>query len=105
MLALGGVALAAAVFVAVLLLRGEDEPETFTRASVEETMTGAIRDQLPAETTMDQLECVEDGDELHWRCLTTALQGGQRYRLSVAITCDRETGRCLSEPATLAPLP
>lgn len=82
---------------------GGSSEQTFTRESVQETMSQAIRDQLPANTTMDPLECVEDGDTRHWKCISYALQGNeQRFTLTVAITCDAETGQCISEPVSFA---
>lgn len=69
-------------------------------------MTLMVREQIaPQGATMDPLRCVQDGDELHWRCISTLLDGQQRYRATLAITCDGETGECLSEPATLLPIP
>jgi hypothetical protein len=92
--------------VVVLLAACGGAESTITREDVETTISDGIRDQLPAGTTIDQLECVEDGDELHWRCITTALQGDdQRFRLTVAVVCDEETRQCLSEPASFSRVP
>jgi hypothetical protein len=76
----------------------------FTRESVEDTMTDAIDHQVREQgATIDRLSCVKDGDQYHWRCISEARQGQQAYTLTVAITCDGDTGQCISEPATLAP--
>lgn len=47
------------------------------------------------------LQCVEDGDSLHYRCLGHFRLLGNRYTMTVSITCDDSNGRCISEPATV----
>lgn len=84
---------------------GGDDEELFTRENVQATMTEGIREQLPEGATIDQLECVQDGDQLHWRCLTYALRGDQRYQVTVQVTCDERSEQCLTEPARISPLP
>lgn len=92
--------------VMVLAGCGGDSDSLVNRESVETTMSDVIRANVVKQGgTMDQLECVEDGDNLHWHCITTARLDGQAYTLTVRITCDGETGRCISEPASFAPVP
>ena len=81
---------------------GTSEPQ-FTRERVEESMTQVHREQLKRGATMDQLECIMDGDEFHWRCFGPVRDSGQLYTLTTEVTCDAETGRCLSEPQSLDP--
>jgi hypothetical protein len=96
---------AAAAVIGTVTLRSGDEKQTFERASIEEEFTTQMRSRIADQGgTMDALECVKDEDDLHWRCLTNARIAGQGYALTVSITCDRETARCLSEPATIAPM-
>jgi hypothetical protein len=77
--------------------------EGFTREDVEASMSDAMREQLPAGTTMEDLECVEDEDR-KYRCLTTAERDGQRYRVTVEVTCD-ESDRCIVEPGSYVRVP
>lgn len=92
--------------VGAISLPGDDEP-AFTREVVEERMGTLIREQMEQNgATIDDLECIEDGDNLHWKCLTTAYEGAsKRFRLTVNITCDASTGKCLSEPSIVEALP
>lgn len=93
--------------VGVLALAGCGGSETkFERETIEDQFTEQMRGRLAAQDgTMDRLTCVEDGDDRHWRCISTARIAGQAYSLTVSVTCDGETGQCLSEPATVGLLP
>lgn len=92
--------------VALVALSGcGDSDPSFTRENVQAKMTDGIRQGLPADTTMDPLECVMDGDDLHWRCLADGLQGEEHFRLIVQITCDAQTDSCISETSSLIQLP
>jgi hypothetical protein len=99
----GAACLVSVAALSVLGCGGSDEP-TFTRESVEESMTTLHRDQLEGGATMDPLECVQDGDEFHWKCLADVRQGEQLYRFSTDVTCDEATGRCISEPTGASPV-
>lgn len=77
---------------------GGSKSDAFTETTVADTMTEAIRDTLPEGTTMDPLECVEDGDALHYRCLSTTRSGDRTQPLVVSVTCSMETMRCISAP-------
>lgn len=93
-----------ALLAALIALSGcGGDNGSFERETIEATMTEGVRGELPAGVTMDPLKCVQDGDDEHWRCNATALQGEQRYSLTLAVTCDPDTGRCLSEPFALIP--
>src|SRR3972149_3114323 len=85
---------------------GGDSQPTFTRESVQDSMTQMVREQIAGQgATMDPLRCVQDGDEFPWRCIPTLLDAQQRSRVTLTIPCDGETAECLSGPATLLPLP
>lgn len=83
---------------------GSDE-DLFTRENVQTMMTAGIREQLPEGATIDPLECVQDGDQFRWRCITEAVRGEQRYSVTVQVTCDEESEQCLTEPARISPIP
>jgi hypothetical protein len=70
----------------------------FSAQGVSDAMTGPIEQKLPAGAFMDPLECVQDGDELHWRCLSqvSVPDVAGRQPLVISVVCDRETGRCIS---------
>lgn len=94
----------AAVSVGVFALAGcgGSEPD-FTRDSVQDNMTEVIRGNLKAGATMDPLECVMDGDQYHWKCIASVRVNDMPYRLTTNLTCDGDTGQCLSEPQALQP--
>jgi hypothetical protein len=66
-------------------------------------MTAEHRAQLDKGATMDPLDCVMDGDQYHWKCLSYVRQGAHLYRFSTNVTCDGQTGECISEPQALTP--
>lgn len=74
---------------------GQAEP-TFTPDRVSSMMTEPIREQLPTGTRMDPLECVRDGDDLHFTCVTTIASAEGAEQVSVSVVCDETEGRCVS---------
>lgn len=91
-----------AVSCAALVIAGcgGSEP-TFTPESVADMMNENARANLAREfpdATMDPLECVRDGDDTHFRCITRVRQGDEVLPVSAIVVCDEETGRCLSTP-------
>lgn len=105
MLLLGGAfAVGVAFAVGAVSMPGSEDSPIFTGESVAESMTTLHREQLKGGATMDQLECVQDGNELHWKCIGDVRQGEQLYRFSTDVTCDAATGRCISEPTGASPV-
>lgn len=98
--------LVVALITAVLAGCSSSDSADVTRESVELAMTAALRADLPEGTSLARLECIEDGDRYHWRCITLKTDATDvRLRISLSVTCDRETGRCLAEPQAAAVLP
>ncbi len=82
---------------------GGSDPQ-FTADNVSSSMTEQIRSTFKSGTTMDPLECVKDGDQYHWKCIASVRQGSKLYQFSTNITCDGDTGKCLSEPEGTVPV-
>lgn len=80
---------------------GGGSGQAFTAEMVSAAMTGPVEDTLPAGGWIEPLQCVQDGDDLHWRCATKASIPNVAGKQPVVLTivCERETGRCISAPA------
>jgi hypothetical protein len=75
---------------------------TFAREDVEAIVSQIHREQLDEGWTMDNAECVQDGDETHWKCLAYVRDAENvLWRLSTDVTCDLDSEECLSEPSGL----
>lgn len=91
-----------APFVLALVVAGcgGDDGHSFTPEGVSEAITPLVRDNLheqDRDASISALECVTDGDDLHYRCLANVTWGdGTEQRFTAAVVCERETGRCIS---------
>lgn len=85
---------------------GQSDSHTLTQEKIELAMTQSIRMGLPEGTSISRLECLEDGDRSHWLCVTLRTDASNvQLRVSLAITCDQETGQCLAEQRAATALP
>lgn len=80
-----------------LALVGCGEDAGLTSDVVAGKITTSIRNDLPAGATMEPLECVQDGDSEHYRCVANTVNQGEEGQLVVSVTCDAKQDSCLYE--------
>lgn len=87
-----------AAIVVALAGCGGDDPR-FTSQGVADMMNPNVQANLAREfpdATADPLECVRDGDDTHFRCITTVRRGEETVTVTASVVCDEQTGRCIS---------
>lgn len=77
---------------------GSDKPAV-DADQVSAMITESVGDRLPAGATMAPPDCVRDGAGSNFTCVAIVrMANGAVERVSVAVTCDAGTGRCVSRP-------